>query len=61
MIPSAGAGDVQQMPFGLINFLQIGVVTHVLDALLQRDVRKAAANAGRVSGLSGPSRAQRWC
>jgi len=37
MIPRAGAGNVQQVAFGVIDLLQVGVVTDRLDALLQRD------------------------
>jgi hypothetical protein len=37
MVPSAGAGDVQQVPFGIIDFLEVGIFTHRLDTLLQRN------------------------
>jgi hypothetical protein len=35
MIPSAGAGNVEQMPLCLVDFLQIGVIADRLDARLQ--------------------------
>jgi hypothetical protein len=35
MIPSAGTGDVEEVPFGVIDFLQVGVITDGLNALLQ--------------------------
>ena len=35
MIASSGAGDVEQVALGVIDFLQIGVVADGLDALLQ--------------------------
>ncbi len=34
MIPGAGAGDVEQVALGVVNFLQIGVVADRLDARL---------------------------
>jgi hypothetical protein len=34
-IPGAGAGDIEQVALGVINFLQIGVVADRLDPLLQ--------------------------
>ena len=37
MIPSAGARDVQQVPFGVVDFLQVRIVADRLDALLQRE------------------------
>jgi hypothetical protein len=37
MIARAGAGDVKQVPLGIIDLLQIGVVAYRLDALLQRN------------------------
>jgi hypothetical protein len=35
MISRPSAGDVEQVTFGVIDLLQIGVVAHRLDALLQ--------------------------
>ena len=35
MISRTGAGDVEQMAFGVVDFLQVGVVADGLDALLQ--------------------------
>ncbi len=35
MIPGAGAGDVEQVALGVVDFLQIGVVADRFDALLQ--------------------------
>src|ERR1019366_7004905 len=35
MIPRAGAGDVEQVAFGVVHFLQVGIVAYRLDALLQ--------------------------
>src|ERR1700730_10043974 len=35
MIPSAGAGNVKQMPLGVVDLLQIGVIADRFDALLQ--------------------------
>lgn len=37
MIPRTGAGDVEQVPFRVINFLKIGVITDGLDTFLQGD------------------------
>ncbi len=37
MIPSPRAGDVEQVPLGVIDFLQICIVPDGLNALLQRD------------------------
>jgi hypothetical protein len=44
MIPSAGAGDVEQVPLRVINLLQIGVVTYRLDAQLQRNYLVVASH-----------------
>jgi hypothetical protein len=35
MIPSAGTGHVEQVPLGVIDFLQVSVITDRLNALLQ--------------------------
>jgi hypothetical protein len=35
MIPSAGAGDVEQVTLGIIDLLQVRIVADRLDALLQ--------------------------
>jgi hypothetical protein len=35
MIPSAGTGHVEQVPLGVVDFLQVGVITDRLNALLQ--------------------------
>jgi hypothetical protein len=35
MITGAGAGNVEEVPLGVIDFLQIGVVPDRLDAFLQ--------------------------
>jgi hypothetical protein len=34
VIAGAGTGDVEQVPLGVIDFLQVGVIAHHLDALL---------------------------
>jgi len=35
VIPGAGAGDVQQVALGVVNFFEIGIVGRGLDSLLQ--------------------------
>jgi hypothetical protein len=35
MIPSAGTGHVEQVPLGVVDFLQVGVITDRLNTLLQ--------------------------
>jgi hypothetical protein len=35
VIPVTGAGDIQEVTFLIINFLQIGVVAYSFDALLK--------------------------
>jgi hypothetical protein len=35
MVPRTGAGDVKQVPLGIIDFLEIGVIAHGFDAFLQ--------------------------
>jgi hypothetical protein len=35
MISGAGTGNIEQVPLGVVDFLQIGVVADCLDALLQ--------------------------
>jgi hypothetical protein len=37
MVASAGASDVEQVAFGVVDLLQVGLVGDVLDALLQWD------------------------
>ncbi len=37
MIPRTSAGDIEQMPLGVIDLLQIGIVSNGFDTLLQRD------------------------
>jgi hypothetical protein len=37
MIAGTGTGDVEQVPFGVIDFLQVCVITDCPNALLQRD------------------------
>jgi hypothetical protein len=37
MIPRSGAGDIEQVALGVVDFLQVGVIAHGFDALLQRD------------------------
>ena len=35
MIPRPRAGDVEKMTLGVIDFFQIGIITHRFDSLLQ--------------------------
>ena len=37
VVARAGAGDVEQVPLGVVDLLQVGVVADGLDALLQRN------------------------
>src|SRR6266568_3001775 len=37
VVPSTSAGDIEQVTLGVVDFLQIGVVTDRLDTLLQGD------------------------
>ena len=51
MIPRAGAGDVEQVALGVVDFLQIGVVADRLDALLQGDDLVVAGHHGHGAEL----------
>src|SRR5674476_205026 len=41
MVPRPRAGDVEQVAFGVVNLLQVSIVTDGFDALLQGDVGDA--------------------
>ena len=68
MIPSSRAGDVEQMAFGIINLLQIRIVSHRFNPLLQRENLVVACHyrhgaelqtLGKVHGADGDMSARR--
>jgi hypothetical protein len=46
MVAGTGAGHIEQMPLGLVDFFEVGIVGDILDPLLRRDDR--AATVGNV-------------
>jgi len=38
MISRPGASDIRQLPFGIVDLFQIGIVGNAFDPFLQRDI-----------------------